>query len=285
LPEKKETSFFVLEKDYKKGLDYYKKKYYSTNDKPKIIGEICPQYMSSSAVPKRIYDDLGNNIKIIFLLRNPVKRAYSHYCMKSRTFEDLSFNDAIDKALKVVSEKEILNKHLEFDKHSDINKSEDDKNAYRYSRYIYPGLYSTIIKDYLRYFPKENMKFIIFEEFIDDIPETINSIYDFLNIGRDDSVGFNIHSNSKKVFKNSIFKFIRNLIYLIPKTKKNKLRNLIGKKIYMNFKSRVENILTNTKTPPIPVETNEMLKTFYKPEIKELENILDRDLNIWLKEY
>ena len=73
---------------------------------PHIIGESTPSYLLyGERVAKRVRQ-VCPNIKLIVLLRNPVKRAYSHYCMAiemegveghaQRSFEELVRKDLDD---------------------------------------------------------------------------------------------------------------------------------------------------------------------------------------------
>jgi len=94
MSSKKEANFFV--QNYQKGKEWYEKLYFSGWKDEKIIGDITPSYMSFKYVAKRIHDMLGNGIKFIFLLRNPVTRAYSHYWMTRRNgLENKSFEEAL----------------------------------------------------------------------------------------------------------------------------------------------------------------------------------------------
>lgn len=160
IPDCKETHYFDLK--FMKGLDFYEKKFFGNVKKEKIIGEITPSYMYLNYVPKRICNSLGKDIKFIFMLRNPIDRAYSQYWMNYRKgFEKKSFEEAIELE-KIRKEKNLLNR-------------------IRYS-YVDRGFYAKQIKRYLRFFNKENMHFILFEKFISNLSDTTNEIFNFLGI-------------------------------------------------------------------------------------------------------
>jgi len=98
LPQRKEIHFFENNGNYSKGLDWYSKYFKNANEK-KVIGEITADYMFFDYVPERIIEALGKNIKIIFMLRNPVDRSYSEYLFNVRrgffkgTFEEAIQNE------------------------------------------------------------------------------------------------------------------------------------------------------------------------------------------------
>ncbi len=87
----KETKFFVYDEKYEKGVQWYQKEFFSEWNGQKAIGEVDPAMMFEEKSAQRIFDTLGNNVKLIFIFRNPVARAYSHYLMSQRKgAEDLS---------------------------------------------------------------------------------------------------------------------------------------------------------------------------------------------------
>ncbi len=72
-----ELNFFSKNKYYKKGFDWYHS-FFNVPKSIKYLGEHSNQYMCSQKAIKRIYD-YNKNIKLIFILRNPMNRAVSHY--------------------------------------------------------------------------------------------------------------------------------------------------------------------------------------------------------------
>jgi len=173
---RKETHFF--DRTYRRGIDFYRAFFPMVNETKgdkvprKITGEATPIYLFHSWVPKRVATWLPN-VKIIILLRNPVDRAYSHYQMNIRLkIEDSTFENAVRRELK------------EFP----IDKTEDpwlDKlkaNAYAHYSYTGRGVYIHQIKRWLDYFPREQFLFLKSEDFFNDPPTTMKTVYDFLDI-------------------------------------------------------------------------------------------------------
>lgn len=286
LPIEKETQFFVNELEYYKGVDFYFKKYFSYDKNRKLIGEICPQYLSSIEVPLRLHNEFGGDLKIIFMFREPISRAYSHYLMKTRTFENLSFDQAINDALTIknsneLGKKEVLQKHLQFEQINSFKNSKNDLDAYRYSRYIYSGLYATIVNNYLKYFSLKNMHFIIFEEFLQEQNKHMNELFNFLGIEKLSNLTIP-KSNSRKIYKNKVLKSIRNVTLIIPDNIKDSFSGFIGSKNYSMVKSKIERFFVNKENATqIAPETMELLTDIYLPEIYNLENILSKNLDLW----
>ena len=91
-----EPHFFERDPKYAKGIEYYSKNYFNDANPNQVIGEKAPNYCAKW-VPKRIAKHLPD-VKLIFIFRNPIERAYSQWKMYTiRGAEPYSF----EKALKV----------------------------------------------------------------------------------------------------------------------------------------------------------------------------------------
>jgi hypothetical protein len=94
LPRIKETHFFSSEEKYRRGIDWYLKQFPRNRDDT-AIGEIAPDYMFSREAPHRMREWIKAP-KLVFVFRNPIERAFSHYLMSARNgVEPLSFLDAL----------------------------------------------------------------------------------------------------------------------------------------------------------------------------------------------
>lgn len=74
----KETDFFVSEKNWSNGLDWYRDQFSGTD---LIRGEVSPNYTKSrdfGGVPGRIAQ-ICPHVRLIYILRDPVERAESQY--------------------------------------------------------------------------------------------------------------------------------------------------------------------------------------------------------------
>jgi len=262
LPDVKELHFFDNKENYSKGISWYLDKYFSNVRNEKIIGEITPEYMFFNYIPERMFHCLGKSIKFIFILRNPIDRAYSHYWMSYRRgYEKESFEKAIyleKKRIKFGNRKEIM----------------------RFS-YINRGFYSKQIKRFLNYFPKENMQFIIFEDFIRNTPNIMKQIFSFLEIDPLYSINYNIKSNYSTIPRSII---LRNFIQQTPEIVKKTIKIIIPvKNVRMSIKTLFNKINQKEfKNPEINIELRKKLIAIYEKDIKELENIIEKDLNLWI---
>ena len=165
-PLKPEPTFFVYPEEYKKGIDYYLTARYGGEDSQKARGEKSTKYMTEKGVAKRIHTHFPD-MKLIFLLRDPVERAFSNYWWSVKNgVEDLSLEEAM------------------FHEEQRIRKYKGKWRFVAPHSYKRRGFYVQFIREYLRLFPKKSMLFLITEEMIKNPPPVINETFDFLGVPR-----------------------------------------------------------------------------------------------------
>ena len=92
----KELVYFSSEKKYNLGENWYLSHFKDAKNS-KAIGEISVSYFTHKNATERIFE-FDPNIKMILFVRDPVKRAFSHYRWLLQMGKSLpSFIDAIDK--------------------------------------------------------------------------------------------------------------------------------------------------------------------------------------------
>lgn len=94
MPRIKETHYFSHADRRVLGPNWYRAQF-SNKPGSRIIGEIDPEYMFAPEAAARVAAETSVQ-KVIFVLRNPIRRAYSQYLMTVRRgYEKLSFRDAL----------------------------------------------------------------------------------------------------------------------------------------------------------------------------------------------
>ena len=225
----------------------------------KYRGESSVMYlMYPEIVIPKIKEYLGSEVKVIVMLRNPVERAYSGYQHVKRynIKEDiLEFRDAWD-----VSEQRYFS-------NPDMTPA---------SRYKELGLYYNQVKSYL-----ENFKthIIIYEDYQLDFQNEMNKVFDFLEINRMEINSEQKHMVGGWQWQNQTVKSLM--------TRKNLLKSFL--KTIIPFKA-VRKLMrqkiqdrNSADVPPISTEDKNMLKDFYKDDVRQLSELLGRDLNYWTK--
>jgi hypothetical protein len=265
LPQIKETRFFAI--DYDKGLPWYESHYYSKTSDEVAIGDISPAYLVHEKCPERIYNSLGSDVKFIFMLRNPAKRSISHFQMLTRMqIEDLP----MDEAFKAGPRREKSLKHF--------------RHEYGF-QYLKESCYSQHIERYLQYFPKSNMKFVVFEEFARDVEQQLADISSFLGVQPGFKFDLDLYQNQNFSSDHAL---LNRIFYRNPISKK--LRTMIQMntswKTQVLLKKLKNAILSSGKADNQPVQANNdeferRLDEYFQEEIDRLSNLIDRDLSIW----
>lgn len=177
MPPQKETAFFSRTRRYEGPLFYEAVEFSGYRGQP-VLGELTPEYMRTPGVARAVREALGR-IKIIICLREPVRRAFSHYLQCLRLMEDnRSFAAACrhDASLPLWSER-----------HADI------RRAYvRGSRYAYQ------VKEWLDEFGRENLFFSVLErDFVDAAAkaELIARVFSFVGVSQRE-IDVNVYDSS-----------------------------------------------------------------------------------------
>lgn len=170
-PPIKEAQFFNM--NYDRGLCYYKS-IFPIHKKGKVAFETTPDYLSHPLAPELCHQLLPN-IKIIVTLRNPVKRAFSHFnFVKGYGGEDkgITFETAL--LLEAERIKNALN----------LLKTDRYHSAALLARYGYRrnGEYAEHIKNWLQFYDIENFYFVDFEDIKNDINMVMKKLCHFLNL-------------------------------------------------------------------------------------------------------
>lgn len=157
---------------------------------PKVIGEATTAYLPDAHVPQRIKQALGE-VKLVFVLRNPVDRAlsaYWHTCKRrdeSRGLSDVFGQLSTDPDAAVEQEAE--------DVRAAARTGTIDVGRYsgRYDdalwpfRYVGNSRYSVALERFDRLFPARDMHILILEQFIRDPDGEFQRLAEFLKIDPD----------------------------------------------------------------------------------------------------
>lgn len=230
MSDPKEPWFFELEKEYQRGLDFYKQKYFSHYDDETWIGQSRHRNLYLPWIPQRIEEHFPE-AKFIVSLRNPVERAFSHYWHNVRYYlEDESFEDAIyQDYIRIQKGKRYRTKQEK--KHYENEFSL--KGLYR--SYIDIGYYHEQIQRYIERFGRETIKIVFFEDLVED-PETVtNEILKFLELSPLDDLStprMNEGSVPKSTRLHRLVTWTRNLSVssLIPQ----KIKDFIREKLFQS---------------------------------------------------
>ena len=145
-PVKPEPKFFLRDDLSAKGLSHYSQAWFADIGDDQVAGEKSTDYLESAPAAERIARDLPR-VKLVFILREPVGRAYSNYLWtKMNGLETESFAAAV--RLEEQRERE-LPERLRFTR--------------PYS-YFSRGLYADLLAPYLERFPRAQLLVARYED-------------------------------------------------------------------------------------------------------------------------
>lgn len=269
LPEQKEAIFFEIEERFKRGIDYFFKTFYSNYKfKESLVGLFDPNLELDTLYVKRIIDHFPK-VKLIFILRNPVIRAYSHYRMSSlRGYETNDFKTAL------ALEKNRL-KYPEDHHQGYITKVKGHFERMHFG-YITRGLYYELLQFLKENVKESNYKVVLFEDFVDNMEDSVSSICDFLEIPEfAHKIDTNKSNQSREVRFTSVNVFLKNS-WILTKFKKF-VPSRFRKKVKIFIKKM--NSKNSTRKNDLCDDTKRIIyDKYFKEEIKKIE--LDFKLNL-----
>lgn len=223
--------------------------------------EASAGYINHAGVAQKIDDFLGDNCKLLFILRNPVDRLYSNYRFQLSRY--------------------VFPEALSFEEYIAISKGQKP-NAYdvedRHFQVLEQGRYINYLHDFIRVLGDERMSILIYEEFRKDNRKTMQQICHFLDIdaGFFDDYSFisaNVTTSGRNRFLHALALRCNGILEPLLRQ-----RPTIKQKIVSVYKK------LNTSGPgyaAMPVETRESLEAYYRDSIEKLEKQLRFSTN-WI---
>lgn len=224
--------------DLKKYLNCFRK---ATNQKYIVDGSVS--YFSYPTVPKKIHN-FNPKAKVVIIIRNPIKRAISHYKM------DVRMGYANKPLLSYIKNSETYPSH--------------------YHQYIGNSMYAKHINNYYKIFGKSNV-FVMSLDFIDD---ELVRLYDFLEIRNNSGDRKeNKKANTNKTPKNFISRFLQHNRYITTLFKYISPKWLINIMSEILYKEADEIIISN--------EEKYILYNLFNHDIKKLKEITNIKLSYY----
>ncbi len=245
----KELNYFSHPKHLNQGIEWYKNQF---KGEAKIYGEASPSYTffpDNAQVPKLIHETLPN-VKLIYLVRDPIQRAISHYLhIYTRNIENRTFEEALG------------------------NFEKDHNNLY-----LSRSLYYLQLERYLEYFSLNDILIVSSEDLYKNGEATLKVILKYLDVSEDTSlINFNkkTHQSSLKRRKNELGVAISKLppmqtLNAIPL----RWRRVIDKVIYYPFSAPVGKVVLSD-------ELKERLREFFSDDVSKLRQLTGQDFSSW----
>ena len=251
--EIKESHFF----SYPEVQDaYYKRDYITTEadylalyrgrTHQKAAGDFSPSYLFFNHAAQRI-KNFQADAKIIMILRNPIKRAISHYLMDRRLgYQTLPLDRFFERT---------------------------EENRRFFDQYINIGRYSSQVQKYYDVFGVDRVMVFIYEEFIAEKEACLKRIFQFVEVDPLFNPDFAQVHNAYRMPRSRLVQKFRDSSFWL------KFRSLVPS----SLKDRAKPFLDSTEKPDFSTE-EQALKLIFEPDIHALSGLLNRNLNFWLED-
>jgi hypothetical protein len=163
-PLQPEPKFFLVDDLYREGLESYRQKYFADVPEDCVCGEKTTNYLESPTAAERMAAHLPQ-VKLIFVLRDPVERAISNYWWSRQNGLE---TEAIETAFALEEEREA--RYIDKDHYS------------RPYSYFSRGLYAALLQPWLARFPREQILFLKHENIKTRARELLQSFHRFIGV-------------------------------------------------------------------------------------------------------
>ena len=203
-----------------------------------------------------IKNRLGNDVKIIIMLRNPIDRAYSAFQHVSRGLK----------------EQQTFEYSLEMEK----GRLEKDKTLTPMVMYKEMGMYYKMVKAYLDSF--KDVHIILHEDFSFSTSKVVKEVFQFLGVDKNQKINSDIRYNvGGKSWSNNTLKKVF--------VTESKLKTVVKKIAHKKTRKTIRDILSRPfiKQVSMKKKTREDLIRYFRKDIKKLARLINKDLINWTK--
>lgn len=185
----KELNFFNNDYNYQKGNNWYRDQFtkYINPFKKHLSFEATPSYLYVPYVPERIYK-YNPDIKLIIILRDPVKRAYSAWNMYKK-LHSIKNTPAATKRGYIQNRDNNLTKVLFGKDYPGFEECVELEFGYMKNQtqflepsFIRRGIYNEQIERYYRYFDKKQFLILDYLDFEKNLEVVMNQTTEFLGL-------------------------------------------------------------------------------------------------------
>ena len=244
---KEEPHFFSKTNNWKSNLESYHKLFKLKNKK--LCGEGSTTYTQYPHFNLELWNDIydyNKNIKFIYMVRNPVERAISHYM---HLYQRGKINCTIEKAIK------------------------------QYPEIINTSRYYTQLKPFIELFGIEKILLIDFDDFINHREFVINNLAYFLEISKKGFVNYDDEHSNKTIGNYKINYKYDFLIKLLSPYKRLFSKNIRRKVVKLFFYTKKRAVANK---PSLNKKNKNIILNLVRSDINDLSYAFGKDFTKWL---
>lgn len=217
-----------------------------------VVGEKSNSYLSDPNAAQRIHNALPDG-KLVTLLRNPIDRAYSGYCMQ-----------------------------LERGKVSKDIASYLDPDLARLPHIIENGLYYAQLSRFLAVFPREQIHIALYSDIKAQPTKVIRGVANFIGVPAEVDPDLLVRRVNVKKAHGIPFAY-RRLLWPLLRSEAMRRRTLGRLKETGVSRLAQAAISQPLQYPELGEREREKLKIYYADDVTKLSDLLGRDLGSWLE--
>lgn len=260
----KEPEFFARDENYAKGIEWYAD-LFKEADAQKICGEASTIYTRYPVFPKspeRIAQVMAD-VKLIYIMRHPVDRAYSHYVQRIKTGQNTKTKLEVTQTFEQA-----------IDAQKDL--------------FIDSSNYIKQIEHYLQCFSRDCFLFLLMEDLLENPAETLSKVCNFIGVDPtvdmigNELIAANMASTHKQWFLRSRMTAplkkipgMARIAALLPPESRDFAYEVLSK---LPYRQSVEK--KYLPQPMLP-ETRTRLLEYFRESNQRLSELLNRDLSHW----
>lgn len=243
------------ERDFEKNLEWYR----SLLDPARpdqTVGDYSTVYLAAPEAPRRI-QELVPNVKLVFMLRNPVDRTYSHYWHRVKT----------GRAMHTF----------------------EHELQHGPSTLLLRSFYRGQLERYFKYFSRSQVKVVLFEHFVADTQTVVDNVCSFLGLSTSVNLAkVEAHKNKSPVPRwpgiQRLFNYLATGVEgrgdtRLPYPKKPQSPYVVQGLVHH---LRELNLTTGRDTPPMNDATRSCLQQIFRRRNRGLSDMIDANLsNHW----
>lgn len=248
-------------KNQKKGKQWYYE-LFSGSENITAVGEKTADYLVDPDAPDLIACELDNPALIV-MIRDPVERAWSHFCHSRHRLPPLTRFSDIVRSGQDIADVPIL----------------------------YSGLYARLLEPYFEHFGKENILILIKEDFDRNAATELARVCSFLGIAPDYSfphLSTYINAGSPNHLSSIVARIGRLVKNLFPRAYRWLVKGPFSRLVRVfililrgkNNKHHM-NSLTSSQSP-LDTDIQQKLREYYRSDVHNLSTLLERNLDtLW----
>ena len=273
MPETKEPRFFCsdLDSGSEADADFFirdEEQYlalFADTGGARLVGEACVANLFSTVAAARIKAKRPD-ARIIIMLRDPVEQMYSFHAVRRRNAtEDLDFEAALD---------------AEADRREGRRFPRLARNVKMY-QYRAVASYTEQVARYFDAFGHENVHVIIFDDFVRDPAASYRATLEFLGVDPDFRPELAVVNAHRTNISPRLATLLRDPAVI------NRLKRLVPRGLHHRIDAVARRLRRWNKRPaariPLPASTRKRLRAEFVQEVRQLSELLARDLTaVWL---